>query len=81
VTEIAKMSAPLESTDAKNKLEDLSGIKIGPGENPYDALIKACNDDPVSESEVTIPRERERERGIHGIDCVTRGGSFIAGRG
>lgn len=41
------MSPVLESTDAKNKLEDLSGITIAPGENPYEALIKACNDDPV----------------------------------
>ena len=41
------MSPTLESTDARNKLEDLSGIKIAPGENPYEALIKACNNDPV----------------------------------
>lgn len=37
----------LESTDVKNKLEDLSGVVIKPGDNPYDALIQACNDDPV----------------------------------
>lgn len=37
----------LEPTDAKNKLEDLSGVPIQPGENPYQALIKACNDDAV----------------------------------
>ncbi|CAN8105964.1 unnamed protein product [Discula destructiva] len=37
----------LESTDAQNKLEDLSGIKNQPGENPYKALIQACNDDPA----------------------------------
>lgn len=42
------MSAVLESTDAKNKLEDLSGIVIEPGGNPYDALIAACSNDPVS---------------------------------
>jgi hypothetical protein len=42
------MSPALESTDAKNKLEDLSGIKVKPGENPYKALIEACNDEPVS---------------------------------
>lgn len=41
------MSSTLESTDAKNKLEDLSGVKIQPGENPYKALIEACNDDTV----------------------------------
>ncbi|TDZ26472.1 hypothetical protein C8034_v004134 [Colletotrichum sidae] len=41
------MGSQLVSTDAKNKLEDLSGIKILPGENPYQALIKACDDDPV----------------------------------
>lgn len=32
----------------ENKLEDLSGIVLSPGENPYAAFIKACNDDPVS---------------------------------
>lgn len=42
-----KMSPALESTDAKNKLEDLSGVKIKPGENPYKALIEACHDDTV----------------------------------
>ncbi|KAK4164458.1 RNA ligase/cyclic nucleotide phosphodiesterase [Cladorrhinum sp. PSN259] len=35
----------LESTDVRNKLEDLSGIIINEGENPYDALIKACHED------------------------------------
>ncbi|KAM0287212.1 hypothetical protein ACHAQH_000526 [Verticillium albo-atrum] len=39
------MGSQLESTDAKNKLEDLSGITILPGQNPYEALIKACDDD------------------------------------
>jgi len=32
------------SQDARNKLEDLSGIVLKPGENPYAALINACND-------------------------------------
>lgn len=41
------MGAALQSTDALNKLEDLSGIHVNPGENPYDALIRACRDDPV----------------------------------
>ncbi|POS68728.1 hypothetical protein DHEL01_v212877 [Diaporthe helianthi] len=41
------MSPALESTDAKNKLEDLSGVTIKPGENPYKALIEACHDDPA----------------------------------
>lgn len=48
------MSPALESTDARNKLEDLSGVKIQPGENPYKALIKACNDDAVS-TLLTVP--------------------------
>ncbi|KAK7739139.1 hypothetical protein SLS53_005775 [Cytospora paraplurivora] len=39
------MTTVLEPTDAKNKLEDLSGVQIQPGENPYKALIKACHDD------------------------------------
>ncbi|KAF2973486.1 hypothetical protein GQX73_g208 [Xylaria multiplex] len=41
------MGSILELTDAKNKLEDLSGVKIKPGENPYNALIEACHDDPA----------------------------------
>ncbi|KAI1336883.1 RNA ligase/cyclic nucleotide phosphodiesterase [Xylariaceae sp. FL0016] len=40
------MGSVLESTDAKNKLEDLSGVVLKPGENPYNALIEACKDDP-----------------------------------
>ncbi|KXJ90897.1 RNA ligase/cyclic nucleotide phosphodiesterase [Microdochium bolleyi] len=40
------MGSILESTDARNKLEDLSGVVVKPGENPYNALIDACNDDP-----------------------------------
>ncbi|ROT41210.1 hypothetical protein SODALDRAFT_307810 [Sodiomyces alkalinus F11] len=39
------MGSQLVSTDAKNKLEDLSGITIPPGQNPYQAFITACRDD------------------------------------
>jgi hypothetical protein len=45
------MALALESTDIKNKLEDLSGVALKPGENPYNALIETCNDDPVRSSE------------------------------
>ncbi|KAI0538138.1 RNA ligase/cyclic nucleotide phosphodiesterase [Xylaria digitata] len=41
------MGSILELTDAKNKLEDLSGVKVKPGENPYNALIEACHDNPA----------------------------------
>ena len=41
------MGSILENTDAQNKLEDHSGVKLKPGENPYNALINACNDDHV----------------------------------
>jgi hypothetical protein len=41
------MGSTLELTDVKNKLEDLSGVVVKPGENPYNALIEACHDDPV----------------------------------
>lgn len=44
----AEMVAQFESAEARNKLEDLSGIQLRSGENPYNALIKACNDDAVS---------------------------------
>jgi hypothetical protein len=43
------MVARFESAEARNKLEDLSGIQLQPGENPYNALIKACNDNAVSD--------------------------------
>jgi len=36
------------SVDATNKFEDLSGVDIRLYANPYDALIEACQDDPVS---------------------------------
>ncbi|CAK7263194.1 hypothetical protein SEPCBS119000_000362 [Sporothrix epigloea] len=38
--------AALVPTDAKNVLEDLSGVVVRPGDNPYQALIAACDDDP-----------------------------------
>ncbi|AEO64510.1 uncharacterized protein THITE_2110706 [Thermothielavioides terrestris NRRL 8126] len=34
--------AKVPLADAGNQFEDLSGIAIKPGENPYDALINAC---------------------------------------
>lgn len=41
------MAAELVSVDARNKLEDLSGIVIKAGENPYEVFVKACNDNNV----------------------------------
>lgn len=38
----------LESTDSRNKLEDLSGIVLRPGDNPYEVFIDACNNNHVS---------------------------------
>ncbi|GKT60647.1 hypothetical protein ColTof3_07986 [Colletotrichum tofieldiae] len=54
------MGSQLVSTDAKNKLEDLSGITILPGQNPYDAFIKACNDNPVT----TKRNEQQKQKFI-----------------
>lgn len=34
--------------DTGNKFEDVSGIKITPGGNPYNAFIDACQGSPVS---------------------------------
>lgn len=39
--------SPLVSADSQNKFEDLSGVDSSAHANPYDALIEACNDDPV----------------------------------
>ena len=36
------------SADSKNKFEDLSGVDIAAYANPYDALIEACHDNPVT---------------------------------
>ncbi|RFU25293.1 hypothetical protein B7463_g11049, partial [Scytalidium lignicola] len=36
-----------DSSDAKNKFEDLSGVDITAYANPYDALIEACQNDPA----------------------------------
>jgi hypothetical protein len=33
--------------EAGNKFEDLSGVEIKPGDNPYDALINACQGSAV----------------------------------
>jgi hypothetical protein len=46
---VLKMPPVLKgSVDAKNKFEDLSGVDIAAYPNPYDALIEACNHDPVN---------------------------------
>lgn len=50
------MAPALESTDLKNKLEDLSGVVLKPGENPYNALIEVCDDDPVELFLPTCPK-------------------------
>ena len=41
-------SSALPLADAGNNFEDLSGVEIKPGDNPYDALINACDGSPVS---------------------------------
>ncbi|KAI1638963.1 60S ribosomal protein L44 [Biscogniauxia mediterranea] len=41
------MGTITDSVDVRNKLEDLSGVVLKPGENPYKALIEAGNDDPA----------------------------------
>ncbi|KXX80854.1 DNA repair protein RecO [Madurella mycetomatis] len=41
------MSRTVESADGGIKFEDLSGVEIKPGENPYDALIDACHGEPA----------------------------------
>lgn len=55
-------SSTTNSADANagNKFEDLSGVAIKPGDNPYDALINACQGSPVSRP---LPRMPCPERG------------------
>lgn len=41
------MAPPMETADSRNNFEDLSGVNSAAYENPYDALIEACEDNPV----------------------------------
>lgn len=72
----SKMGSQLVSTDAKNKLEDLSGITIQPGQNPYQAFITACGDDHVmctSSSCQVLSRASPRDTVVpQVIPCLTR---------
>ena len=47
-------ASDLPTADAANKFEDLSGVEIKPGDNPYDALINACDGLPVSLFSYTV---------------------------
>ena len=40
----------LELADSQNKFEDLSGVNSSAYSNPYDALIEACEDNPVKKN-------------------------------
>lgn len=57
-------SSELPVTDDGNKFEDLSGVEIKPDENPYDALINACDGDPVSRllSQVLVRKRKKRKK-------------------
>lgn len=59
------MAPPPRSSDEENKFEDLSGVQIKPGEgeNPYDALINACNDSPVSRTPLYLRLDERQRRG------------------
>ncbi|KAL2264456.1 hypothetical protein VTK26DRAFT_21 [Humicola hyalothermophila] len=46
MSKMAPASEP-KALNAENRVEDLSGIEIKPDENPYDALIKACQGCPA----------------------------------
>ncbi|KIH86714.1 hypothetical protein SPBR_08552 [Sporothrix brasiliensis 5110] len=59
--------AALVPTDARNQLQDLSGIVIQPGENPYVALINACDNDPAKiqklyETHRTLRNQQQRAK-------------------
>jgi hypothetical protein len=48
---LSNMAHPLpELADSQNKFEDLSGISSSAYSNPYDALIEACENNPVGKS-------------------------------
>lgn len=51
-----------DSVDTRNKFEDLSGVDITAYTNPYDALIEACQNDPVIQPcfcDIPITRRRQ----------------------
>lgn len=52
------LGAGLPLDDAANKFEDLSGVEIKPGDNPYDALINACHGSPVSSVFLSLLEKR-----------------------
>ncbi|KAH6842580.1 RNA ligase/cyclic nucleotide phosphodiesterase [Chaetomium sp. MPI-CAGE-AT-0009] len=57
----------LRLADAGNKFEDLSGVEIKPGDNPYDALIHACFGSPAKIQSLyathrTIRNAQQREK-------------------
>ncbi|KAK3294971.1 RNA ligase/cyclic nucleotide phosphodiesterase [Chaetomium fimeti] len=59
------MALPL--ADVGNKFEDLSGVDIKPGDNPYDALISACYGSPAKiqllyATHRTIRNAQQREK-------------------
>ncbi|KAL2198169.1 RNA ligase/cyclic nucleotide phosphodiesterase [Corynascus similis CBS 632.67] len=43
----APSDLPERVTNVEERFEDLSGVKIKPGENPYNALIDACQGSPA----------------------------------
>lgn len=65
------MGSILESTDVKNKLEDLSGVIVKPGENPYNALIDMCNDEPVGRAVSSCQNSRVVVAG-DGVQVISR---------
>ncbi|RDL37553.1 putative 60S ribosomal protein L44 [Venustampulla echinocandica] len=53
----------LESADARNTFEDLSGVDIAAYNNPYDALIEACHNDPVAQIQARYATHRDTRNG------------------
>jgi hypothetical protein len=43
------MAADMTLDEAYSKLDDFSRLPLKPGENPYAAFIKHCEDNPVSD--------------------------------
>lgn len=61
----APSDLPERVTNVEERFEDLSGVKIKPGENPYNALIDACQGSPVSHSSpARLRNDAERKRAI-----------------
>ena len=75
---VAPSDLPERVTNVEERFEDLSGVKIKPGENPYNALIDACQGSAVSHSS---PARLRNDAGAQKSHCAYRENKTNIARG